>query len=301
MPTGIGIDAVTVGEELVGRTALDDRLLVRAEFHNLGIVMGCAVGTSSSAMRYSVGTGSDPVSVALGSRSGADGASKFIVPTGSITTTAAPASNSRLDVVWARQNDPSKGDADNQAVLGVTQGTAAASPVKPSIPAGAVTLAVYNVPAGITRTSQASRVEIGEHAIPYGASLGVLHRFTDTSSGPQSQNRVALGAGQLVLPTPRLVNFSLAPTVSVASTTGSGIILYRIIVDGAEAFATVYEAGGRFETGYLSHLMELSAGRHTVSYTREHVTGDAFHQRHGLHSGRRYSGTTFIAEDRGVA
>lgn len=73
-----------------------------------------------------------------------------------IATTAAPSSNSRIDVIWVKQNDQSKGDANNLAVAGVTQGTVAASPTAPTIPAGALELARSTVTANITATTSAT-------------------------------------------------------------------------------------------------------------------------------------------------
>ncbi|MFT4189861.1 MAG: hypothetical protein QM621_14960 [Aeromicrobium sp.] len=74
----------------------------------------------------------------------------------SVATTAAPSSNSRYDLVWARHNqttaDGGSGTA-NDVVFGVTQGTVAASPVVPATPTGAVALARALVPAGTTATS----------------------------------------------------------------------------------------------------------------------------------------------------
>jgi hypothetical protein len=262
--------------------------------------MGAVVSTSPSVMNFSVGPGSDPVSVAVGSRSGADGATKFVVPTGTVTTTAAPSSGSRIDVVWARQLDPDKGDPSNQSVLGVTQGGASASPSQPAIPTGAVILAVYQIPSGITRTSQATLIARGDYAIPYGASLGVLHRFVDTQSGLVTQGRVTLGAATIKLPTPRTVAISIAPTVATLDVDADGVALYRILVNGAEAFASHYHYLGRYSTGYMVYVVDLPAGNTTIAYTREHITGDLMYQRHGVFSGRQYPGTTLLVEDRGV-
>ena len=91
MPVGIGIDM----HNGVGRSPLDDRILARANFASLGILRGCVVTGSSTAMSYSVSPGSDPVSVAVGERGPLEGATPFQVPTASIATTAAPASGLR--------------------------------------------------------------------------------------------------------------------------------------------------------------------------------------------------------------
>lgn len=78
------------------------------------------------------------------------------IPTGN-----APSSGSRWDIVWIKQNDPEKQDNDgntppaslNTAMVRVTQGQAAASPVKPAIPAGAYALSEHQIFSGTTATN----------------------------------------------------------------------------------------------------------------------------------------------------
>tara|TARA_R110002051_G_scaffold1853_1_gene10140 strand:- start:6954 stop:7913 length:960 start_codon:yes stop_codon:yes gene_type:complete len=70
---------------------------------------------------------------------------------------AAPGANSRIDVIYAKQNDSSATvavpDANNTPVLGFVKGTAGAIPVKPSLPAGALELATVEIPSGATATN----------------------------------------------------------------------------------------------------------------------------------------------------
>lgn len=72
---------------------------------------------------------------------------------------AAPASGSRIDVVWVKQNDSSAGvlnpDASTGWLVSKTTGTAATSPTKPAIPTGAEELGTVRVDAGATRTDGA--------------------------------------------------------------------------------------------------------------------------------------------------
>lgn len=73
-----------------------------------------------------------------------------------VTTTAAPGSNSRIDVIWARQHHVTGDGATDTDVLyeiGVTQGTVAASPSAPAVPAGAIALYNATVTSGVTGTS----------------------------------------------------------------------------------------------------------------------------------------------------
>ncbi|MHA7270392.1 hypothetical protein [Arthrobacter sp. HLT1-20] len=77
--------------------------------------------------------------------------------TSTVPTGNSPATGSRWDLIWIKQNDQEKGDADNAAILGVTSGTAAASPTRPtaSVPAGALVLAEAQIFAGTTSTTAA--------------------------------------------------------------------------------------------------------------------------------------------------
>lgn len=70
-----------------------------------------------------------------------------------VTTTAAPASNSRIDVIWVRSQFAQHTDANNDVVFGVTQGAPAAIPGKPVIPAGALELATATILSTTTTTA----------------------------------------------------------------------------------------------------------------------------------------------------
>lgn len=75
-----------------------------------------------------------------------------------VVTTAAPGSNSRYDVVYLWQREFALDGTDSNPVIGVVQGTAAASPTVPSLSGfpGAIELARIIVPAGITATTSAT-------------------------------------------------------------------------------------------------------------------------------------------------
>lgn len=73
---------------------------------------------------------------------------------------AAPSANSRIDVVYVKQHEtrPPMSDDSDFPVFGVAQGVAAATPVAPSVPAGALALAQVLVPAGVSNTAAAGVV-----------------------------------------------------------------------------------------------------------------------------------------------
>lgn len=68
---------------------------------------------------------------------------------------AAPSANSRIDVVFVKQQEtrsPMSDDSDFP-VFGVAKGVAAATPVAPGVPAGALALAQVLLPAGVSNTA----------------------------------------------------------------------------------------------------------------------------------------------------
>lgn len=125
---------------------------------NFNVVTGTA---ATSPMSYDVG----PLTAVV-NRSANEGVYVFaFTGTTNVVTTAAPGSGSRWDLIYVKQNDPDKGDADNNTIVGVVQGTASAgTPTKPySDPAvvagsGALVLAEAQVFAGATATNGASVV-----------------------------------------------------------------------------------------------------------------------------------------------
>jgi hypothetical protein len=97
-----------------------------------------------------------------------------------VVTTAAPGSNSRIDSVYVWQREFSLDGTDSNPVIGVVQGTAAASPVAPSLAAypGAIELARITVPAGVTATNSGTTIT---QMAPFTAlDGGVLVRRTTT-------------------------------------------------------------------------------------------------------------------------
>lgn len=72
-----------------------------------------------------------------------------------VPTTAAPPSNSRIDVIWVRAQFLQNADGSNLPAFGVAQGAAAAIPLKPSIPAGALELGAAEITSLTTTTATA--------------------------------------------------------------------------------------------------------------------------------------------------
>lgn len=73
---------------------------------------------------------------------------------------AAPSANSRIDVVYVKQNETRSPMSDSSDVptFGVVEGVAAAVPVAPAVPDGALALAQVLLPAGVSNTAAAGVV-----------------------------------------------------------------------------------------------------------------------------------------------
>lgn len=96
-----------------------------------------------------------------------------------VVTTAAPGSNSRIDSVYVWQREFSLDGTDSNPVIGVVQGTPAASPVAPSLAAfpGAIELARIVVPAGVVATNSGTTIT---QTAPFTATAGGVLAFRTT-------------------------------------------------------------------------------------------------------------------------
>lgn len=72
-----------------------------------------------------------------------------------VALSAAPSANSRIDVVYVKQNETRSpmSDSSDNPMFGVVKGVAAATPVAPDVPDGALALAQVLLPAGVSNTA----------------------------------------------------------------------------------------------------------------------------------------------------
>lgn len=77
-----------------------------------------------------------------------------------VALSAAPSANSRIDVVYVKQNETRSpmSDGSDNPIFGVAKGVAAATPVAPDVPDGALALAQVLLPAGVSNTAAAGVV-----------------------------------------------------------------------------------------------------------------------------------------------
>lgn len=248
-----------------GTTPLALRLALGALFPQSGILSGLSVRGSSS-LAYSVAAG-----VAVCTRGAGDGSTLAPVPAGSTPAVAANGTGyPRIDAVWVTAHDLDQGDADNHVTLGVTQGAPAASPARPTVPTYATLLAYMRLPAGATTTAQATVEARGRDAVASGATMGQLGYMRDTYDG---KLRGDLNGTMhtdysvtVTVPTARLVELRWCATLSGGD---SSDCIVAMSVDGAKVmqFFVTPPSGGRWDYKEVRHVVTLSPGTHTISFS----------------------------------
>lgn len=248
-----------------GTTPLALRLALAALFPRAGILSGLSVSGSSS-LAYSVAQG-----VAVCTRGAGDGSALATVAAGSTPAVAANGTGyPRIDAVWVAAHDRDQGDPDNHVALGVTQGTAAASPARPSVPTYATVLAYMRLPAGATTTAQATVEARGRDAVAAGATMGQLGYMRDTYDG---KLRGDLNGTMHVdysvtvtVPTARLVELRWCATLSGGDSSDC-IVAMSVDGDKKMQFFVTPPSGGRWDYKEVRHVVTLSPGTHTLAFS----------------------------------
>lgn len=290
MPTGWGVGNDANG---TGTTPDDIQTITAAEYANPGILAGCEV-TGTSAMSYNVKEGAVLIQLALGRMI------RVPVQAQTVPTAAAPATGSRNDLVYVKQNFPAT-DGNNAVVVGVST----------SLPSNSVEIGRRTIPAGITSTNQAVSIGNTRYARPIGSTLGALGGTVDTDGTVHAEGVFARGSVSFYVPTDRSVEFSLQSCVSTDTSAANngprvpgGSVMYKVYVDGVlqrsfeRGYSTLWDVQ-HFEFG-----MPLNVGAHTASYTVERrwveqgSTGK-WRVRHG--GAEKFPGDIFSITDRGVA
>ena len=308
MSTALGVSPDKDGN---GVTPVTHRRIIASQWHNTGVIDGLAV-TGGNDLAYHVAAG-----VAVCQRTQADGKTLAYWAGGATKTVAAgDASNPRIDRVWIQSHDQTDlGDADSQVTIGVTQGTAAASPVAPAAPAGVTTLALMRMPAGATRTSAATQTGSTDWAIPYGATLGLLGEDKNTYTGlsndkgtkvPHLKNTVTIR-----VPTDRIVELEWKGCASDAKSGVTGGDYISLMdwfeVDGTpvDGSAAEFDLNVTWQQLHHTHILKLTKGTHTVRSWYEWRGGNWEVYWHageaGGTKGVTYPGAILRVWDRGVA
>lgn len=161
------------------------------------------LGGASTSIVTATGTMNMAVAAAefLTSKGKADGVAIF-TNDGSVNVpiTAAPVSNSRIDVIWVKHEDNTTGDAASLPIFGVTAGVAGAVPTKPAIPTGALELATLRIYSGTTATNGGANVTTNTYQMTV-ARGGIVPFRTKTdldlwTTAISGQRAITLDTGQ---------------------------------------------------------------------------------------------------------
>ena len=280
MTTALGVAPDSSGN---GVDPLTHRKVIQYHWENTGVVGGLAVSGRAD-LKYSVGSG-----MAVCSRGSSDGYTEAYYGGG---TTAAVSSgdpsNPRVDRIWIKAQDPTQGDSGNQVVVGVTQGTPAASPVAPSTPAGCVRLLDMRLPAGATSTQSATVLGTYDYAVPYGVSVGVLADANVSQSyqipksdrsNPNWQRRVSV---KFTAPTDRMVNIRWKATSCCGGndSTYIGSYFVQVRLDGTVVSASSNGGSswipGNFDEISASRFAETKCVDYDVAVTKGAHTVEAY-------------------------
>lgn len=251
MATGFGMGPDQNGN---GTTPDDIQRITSAEYIWAGIINGCTVNQTTG-MSYQVDGGAAVIRV------GEFAKVKVPVFAQTIPTLPAPATGSRTDIVYVKQNFPAS-DGNNQVVIGV--GT--------SLPANSLELARYQIPAGITSTRQATYLGNPIFTRPVGGQFGTLLQLTDTDTSTHKPGEVITrGVGSFYLWTDSDVEINLS---SCISTPGSGVndygsVMYTIYIDDKIFKSWERAYNNVWEIKQFTQYAYLPLGRHTIKYTAQ--------------------------------
>lgn len=305
MATGIGIAAMADPDDSskrIGRTPLDDRL-IQAGLRTNGVLQWGGITPSTTAMAYTV-SGGFVVQIGMGSGQG----SVLGAPPGETLTTyddgsalAVGGAQNRIDVIYVKQNDNDQGDGSVDLKFYVQKGVEGSTSTLPTLPPRSLVIEQRMVLPTTTKASQTTVVASRQYSIPYGGTMGVLHKWVDQFNGLADQNLRELGNASIVLPTDRILEFQLQPTVSTGADNTNGTCMYHIILDGATVASFELWYRVHWGTTFYSLTLDVPAGQHAVSFSRYHRAGDPFYQHYGAQNGEVYQGTVFQVIDRGVS
>ena len=163
----------------------------------------------------------------------------------SATIAAADVSNPRIDIVCATIEDSAYSGATDAWSISVTTGTAAASPVAPSLPSNSLLLCTVAVAAGATSILDANltdgRVQWADASRPGGADVAVADGGTGSSTASDARTALGVAVGSDVQ----------AWAAVLDATTASFLTADETKLDNIEALADVTDTANVTSAGAL--------------------------------------------------
>ncbi|MEX3610072.1 hypothetical protein VVR12_03350 [Rothia sp. LK2588] len=290
MAVGFGVSPDQNGNSTMPE---DIQAITSAEYIWAGILTGCDVQPTSS-MSYKITAGAVVIAI--------DAFHKVKAPVlaQTVPTPAAPATGSRTDIIYVKQNFPAS-DGNNAVIVGV--GT--------SLPANAVEIGRRTVPAGATSTNQTTVTGNRINTRPVGGSFGVLFSAVDTDGTEHAPGQVLTrGSGSFNLWTDSDVELKLSSCISASDSVSGqqldevGSVFYKIYVDDVLQYTWERRFDRVWESKEFSRVVTLDQGRHTVKYTAEtrwYPSGNSGKWKVRYGGPNKFSGDDFRVIHRGVA
>lgn len=299
MTVGWGVDATVNGSGVVtsGTTASDVRKVWGA-LYSPGIVSGCVITRSASAMTYTVSSGVAAIKIVTGEVVMAPVAGQ------TVPTIAAPTTGTRIDLIYAEQMLPASGSSD--VMVRVAQFATLAAVV---VPANSVALGMYLISASQTNTNAATAQGSINYSIPYGSSMGTLHYYQYTASDIFQPELQRFGHGNINLPTSRRVRFNARVVMHAVNAVGfdnTKYCSYGFLPSYDNVDFLNWQTPGlhqAWQTIQFSADVTMTAGEHPVNLGALRFEGPGLGQLHyGVDSlGFFRRGLEFWVEDVGPA
>jgi hypothetical protein len=272
MTSGWGVDATVSGGVATSGTTASDVRKVWGALYSKGIVSGCKITRSGSAMTYTVSSGVIAISTSSGQ--------VVMAPVQGVSVTASspPASGTRVDVVFVTQNQPGDGDSDVSVRVLSFATTGAVV-----LPDWSQEIGRFTVSAGQSGSNAATQIGDVIYSIPYGGTLGRLHYWQNKYDGVLTNPLKREGYGTFDLPTDRLVRFTYRAVLSAQNAAGFdnskyceyGYIFNSDRIGGSGDFIIhttpgLHQAWGTYE---FNSTIILPAGKNTVSMAGVRTVG----------------------------
>jgi len=284
MAVGFGVDK---NASNIGTTSSDIRK-INGGLYTPGIISGCTVSVVGS--NYVVTSGVMAVKITT---------DEIVLAPVPAKTIPIPTIGTRTDIVYAKQRMPSTDGGLNDVLVDVdTTGT---------LPSRSVLLKKYSVSSGNTPTINGSV----DYSIPYGANLGVLHKWQNTFSGLLSIPLLREGHGTFTLPTDRRVRISMSALLYANGASGFSdsnytewYFLPNFQGPGVNGDVLIWTTPGLHQawaTYNFEEYINLTAGTYTTSLGAGRMVGPGqagtFYGLDGNGFGRR--GVYYQVEDAG--
>lgn len=308
MTTALGVAPDDNG---VGLDPLTHRQIIKREWRNTGVVDGLQPGGRSD-LRYNV-----PGGMAVCSMGDADGYTKAYWPGGPTENTvdAGDATYSRIDVVYIMAKT---GSDDNTVHVMVQQGVPSASPVAPTLPAGAIAVGYRLMPAGGATTNAATPTGNINYAIPTSGTMGRLCYETESADGPANFNGKGTDYFSLAcstwLPTDRIIEFRFSgiacaadhndPSKPTMNATQMACWYAGIQLDNADIAGggAQFQVSRAWQPVYLNVIRIIPAGWHSIRLRNHRVPwGENVYFICRSDDSQTYPPRTLEVWDRGVA